>query len=141
MSSTTKKKILVVEDNADAAMMAGYALEQEGYEAVIASDGESGLAMAIDDEDIDLVVLDVMLPGMDGFQVCAELRNRPETEALPVVMLAALGSEQDKFNGLALSEANVYITKPADQDEFLESVKTLLREYPHPRGPKSRTPS
>ena len=145
MRGKTRKKILVVEDDPDAAALAKYTLELEGYEVVLASDGEAGLDMATTDEEIDLIVLDIMLPGMDGYHVCQQLRLRPETEKLPVLMLTAKAAKLDRLTGLAIAEANFYLTKPADPAKFVESVKALLRKYPNPRttvtaAPTSRRP-
>lgn len=133
MTDERRRKILVVEDDPDAAKLAQYALEVEGYEVVVASDGDAGIEIATTQEDVDLVVLDIMLPGMSGYEVCSQLRLDPQTMKLPVLMLTAKTGEQDKFSGLVLAEANAYLTKPADPAEFVEAVKSLLRQYPNPR--------
>lgn len=134
MPDERRKKILVVEDEPNAAKLAQYTLEGEGYEVVVASDGLSGLEIATTQEDVALIVLDVMMPGMNGFEVCSKLRLQPEMDELPVLMLTAKTGEQDKFNGLVLAEANAYMTKPADPAELVETVKTLLNRYPNPRS-------
>ena len=141
MEARTRKKILVVEDDPDAATLAQYSLQQEGYEVVIATDGEAGLEMATTDEEIDLIVLAIMLPGMNGYEVCQQLRLQPETEKLPVLMLTAKAGKQDKLTGLAMAEANVYLTKPADPATFVKTVKALLRKYPNPRTTVTGAPS
>ncbi len=140
MPGRTRKKILIVEDDPDAAMLAQYSLEQEGYEVVTASDGEAGLDMAFADEEIALIVLDIMLPGMDGYHVCQELRLKADTEKLPVLMLTAKAGKSDRLTGLALAEANFYLTKPADPTEFVEAVAALLIKFPNPRNTVSAAP-
>lgn len=140
MPDERRKKILVVEDDPDAARLAQYALQAEGYEVVVASDGQAGIDIATAQEDIDLIVLDIMLPGMNGYEVCSRLRLEPEMMKLPILMLTAKTGEQDRFSGLVLAEANAYMTKPADPDEFVNTVKTLLRQYPNPRTTVSGAP-
>lgn len=117
------RKILVVED--DVSILAGLSmnLRYEGYEVLQAQDGRAGLAKAIDAAP-DLVVLDVMLPEMNGFEVLKELRRRKRD--VPVLMLSAKGMEQDKVLGLNLG-ADDYVVKPFGLKELLARVQAVLR--------------
>jgi len=116
-------RILLVEDNADLADGLRYNLELEGYDVQVAEDGESGLEKAIDGAP-DLIILDAMLPRMDGFQVLRRLREGKHDT--PVLMLTALGEEEDKVRGFRL-DVDQYVTKPFHLLELLERVKSLLR--------------
>ena len=118
------KKILVVEDDPSAARLVGYALEQEGYRVITASDGLEGLTKA-QNEHPDLIVLDVMLPGLDGYDICQQLRQKPETAELPILMLSAKARQEDKDTGFKIG-ANDYLTKPADPSLIVAKVKALL---------------
>jgi DNA-binding response OmpR family regulator len=84
----------------------------------------AGLRMA-KGENPDLLILDVMLPGMDGFEICHQLRQDPQTEKLPIIMLSAKGQEIDKTTGLQVG-ANEYLTKPIDRALLLEKITSLL---------------
>jgi DNA-binding response OmpR family regulator len=115
--------ILIVED--DRAIAAGLAmnLRHEGHQVQVAHDGEEGLKKALQ-PDVDLVVLDVMLPGLNGYEIIREIRER--NAKLPVLMLSAKGTEADKISGLDLG-ADDYVTKPFALGELLSRVKALLR--------------
>jgi DNA-binding response OmpR family regulator len=97
-------------------------LGENGFETIVAHDGPSGLAMALDEKP-DLVVLDVMLPGMDGWAVCREVRAR---SSVPILMLTALGEEVDRILGLELG-ADDYLTKPFSSRELLAHIRAMLR--------------
>ena len=118
------RKILVVEDDPSALRLAGYALEQEGYQVITASDGLEGVRKARD-EHPDLIILDIMLPGLDGYEVCQQLRKEPETAKLPILILSAKAREIDKDTGLKIG-ADDYLTKPADPSTIVAKVKALL---------------
>jgi DNA-binding response OmpR family regulator len=105
-----KAKILIVDDEPMLLRLVGYALHKEGYETVIAKQGEEALGK-VKTERPDLVILDIMLPDMDGIEVCRRLRGRPETTTLPVMMLSARGQVPDKVMGLRAG-ADEYMTKP-----------------------------
>lgn len=124
-----KKRVLVVEDDASISMGLEMNLSAEGYEVLIANDGEAGLQVAR--SGIDLVILDVMLPGMNGLEVVKSLRV--EGNAVPVIMLSARGAEMDKVMGLELG-AEDYITKPFSLAELLARVKAVLRRDAIARG-------
>src|SRR5947209_7756975 len=115
-------RILLVDDEQSLQKLLGYPLRKEGYEVIAASNGMEALERFRDGE-IDLVVLDVMLPRIDGFEVCRQLRAR---SAVPIIMLTAKTDEFDKVLGLELG-ADDYITKPFSMREFRSRVKAVLR--------------
>ena len=124
-------RILLVDDEQSIQTLLSYPLRKEGYEVVAAHDGEQALARA-GEQSFDLVVLDVMLPKVDGFQVCRELRAR---SSVPIVMLTAKDEEFDTVLGLELG-ADDYITKPFSMREFRSRIKAVLRRAD--RGAASR---
>ena len=121
-------KILIVDDEQDIVDLVGYNLEKSGYKTIRAYDGESGLRKALA-EGPDLVLLDVMLPGLDGWEVCKRLRANEKTARLPVMMLTAKGDETEKVLGLELG-ADDYLTKPFSPKELVARVRALLRRAP-----------
>lgn len=118
-----KKRILIVEDDESISLGLRMNLEAEGYEVQVAADGDEGLSLA-SAANIDLVILDVMLPKTNGFEVVRNLRSKGST--VPVIMLSARGAEMDKVMGLELG-AEDYITKPFSLAELLARVKAVLR--------------
>ena len=122
--------ILVIEDNPDLAFGLRNNLEIEGYDVSVAGDGPAGLARALESNP-DLLVLDLMLPGMDGFRVLRALRE--QGRQMPVLMLTARGEEADKVRGLSLG-ADDYVTKPFGVLELLARVKALLRRTSNGAG-------
>jgi DNA-binding response OmpR family regulator len=120
------KKILIVEDDPAVLRAISYMLEKEGYNVLTAADGLSGLTKA-KGENPDLLVLDVMLPGIDGFEICHRLRAEPQTAQLPILMLSAKGQAADKAMGLQVG-ANEYLTKPVERLVLLGRVEALLSE-------------
>ena len=123
MSGNAKRRILVVEDDESITLGLEMNLSAEGYEVNVAVDGEDGLRRAQED-DFDLLILDVMLPKMNGFEVVRALRS--QGQHVPIVMLSARGAEMDKVMGLELG-AEDYITKPFSLAELLARVKAVLR--------------
>jgi len=121
------KKILVVDDEPTLVAIVKYNLEREGYQVVTAADGESGLSVARAERP-DLIILDLMLPGLDGFEVCRILRREM---TVPVLMLTAKTDEVDKVVGLELG-ADDYVTKPFSMRELLARVRALLRRAEAP---------
>jgi DNA-binding response OmpR family regulator len=122
------KRILLIEDDADIALSLRYNLEKEGaFEVVDVRDGESGLKSALDHVP-DLVLLDLNLPGMDGFTVCRRLRKAEATSAIPIIMLTARADEASKVNGLDLG-ADDYIPKPFSVKEVLARMRAVLRRH------------
>lgn len=118
-----RPRILVVEDDESITLGLQMNLEAEGYSVALATDGEDGLTRAIA-EPFDLLIVDVMLPKMNGFELVRSLRSRKAME--PVIMLSARGAEMDKVMGLELG-AEDYITKPFGLAELLARVKAVLR--------------
>jgi len=118
-------KILIVDDEKDIVDLVAYNLEKEGYETLKALDGEKALQM-VRTRIPDLVILDLMLPGIQGLEVCKRIRKVPETAAIPIIMLTAKGEEIDKVLGLEVG-ADDYITKPFSVKELLARVKAVLR--------------
>lgn len=122
MQDTNKKRILVVEDDKNISMLLQYNITSEGYLCDVASDGDSGLAMALSGE-YDLLLLDVMLPGHNGFEICTAVRKR---SAVPIIMCTAREEEKDKILGLEIG-ADDYITKPFSTKELLSRIKANIR--------------
>jgi two-component system alkaline phosphatase synthesis response regulator PhoP len=128
-------RILVVEDNADLAAGIEYNLELEGYDVRIAEDGRAAIALSTEWEP-ELVLLDLMLPGVDGYQVLQAIRSRGNR--VPVIILSARGEESDKVRGFRL-DADQYVTKPFGILELLERVAALLRRSLRDSGDASPT--
>lgn len=120
-----KEKILIVEDEPDIVRMLEYNLKKEGFRTVCASGGGEGLRR-VEREHPDIVLLDLMLPEIDGLEVCRRLRQNPDTAGIPVIMLTAKGRETDKIVGLELG-ADDYITKPFSVAELIARIKAVLR--------------
>ena len=120
------KKILVVEDDPISLRLIQYTLQHEGYQVLSAPNGLDGMRK-VQEEEPDLVILDVMLPGIDGFEVCYRLRAEPQTAQLPILMLSAKAQEMDKTTGLKVG-ADDYLTKPASPSEIVKRVETLLAQ-------------
>ena len=118
------KKILIVEDEQNIVDILSFNLGRDGYDTLEAYDGVTGLQLALE-QNPDLVLLDLMLPGMDGYQVCTEIRK---TRRVPIIMLTAKGETFDKVLGLELG-ADDYIVKPFDPKELVARVKAVLRRY------------
>jgi two-component system, OmpR family, alkaline phosphatase synthesis response regulator PhoP len=117
--------ILVVEDDRDIADLVAHYLQKSGWEAAIASAGDEALAIARS-RPIDLVILDVMLPGLSGFEVCRALRSDAATAAVPIIMLTARAEEADRVIGLELG-ADDYVSKPFSPNELVARVRALMR--------------
>ena len=123
--SMESKKILVVDDEPDLVELVSYNLKKEGFKVSTAPDGEEGLEKARKGA-FDLIILDLMLPGIQGVELCRMLRNNPKTESLPIIMLTAKGEVSDKIRGLETG-ADDYMTKPFSPKELIARVKALLR--------------
>lgn len=120
-----KDSVLIIEDEPDIAELVQYNLEREGFQVHLARDGELGLQQARTHKPA-MVLLDLMLPGVDGLEVCRRLRSREETRTTPVIMLTAKGEESDIVLGLGLG-ADDYVTKPFSPRELVARVKAVLR--------------
>jgi two-component system phosphate regulon response regulator PhoB len=119
-----KPKILLVDDEPDALEVLGFKLRQAGYNALLAKDGARAIALARDERPA-LIVLDLMLPEVDGLEVCKILRRDPNTATIPIIMLTARAAEMDRVLGLELG-ADDYVTKPFSPRELLLRIKKLL---------------
>jgi two-component system alkaline phosphatase synthesis response regulator PhoP len=120
-----KAIVLIIDDEADLIELVRYNLEQEGYSVIGAADGESGFARAVSEKP-DVIVMDLMLPGIDGLEVCRMLRMESSTARIPIIMLTARASESDRVVGLELG-ADDYMTKPFSPRELTARIKALLR--------------
>ena len=118
------EKILVVDDEASIVDIIKYNLEKEGFRPITASDGYAAME-AFQKEEPDLVILDVMMPGMDGYEVCRKIR---ETSNVPIIMVTARAEEIDTVLGLEMG-ADEYVTKPFSMRELMARVRTGLRRY------------
>ncbi len=115
-------RVLVVDDEPALRDALGYALRQEGFDVELREDGDSGLAAALED-DVDVVVLDLMLPGLTGTEVCRRLRAE---SPIPIIMLTAKGAEVDRVLGLEIG-ADDYVTKPFSMAEVIGRIRAILR--------------
>lgn len=129
------KRILIIEDDRDILDIVAFNLEQEGYEVVVAADGEEGL-LAFAGGNFDLVILDIMMPKMDGLQVLDTIRTRAD---LPVLIMSAKTSEEDRLKGFA-RQADDYICKPFSVKELVMRVKVHLARSEKGEGPRGRIP-
>ena len=130
------KKILVIEDEKDIQELLQLYLKREGYDVQIARDGATGLRKACK-ERYDLVLLDLLLPQMDGLEICRSLRSRPETSYIPIIMITAKAEESDRIVGLEMG-ADDYITKPFSPREVLARVKAIFRRLEKPKAKEVR---
>lgn len=133
----TRPNILVVDDEEDILELVKYNLSREGYQVLCAATGEEALKSARNKLP-DLVVLDLMLPGVDGLEVCRELKGDPKTSHIPVVMLTAKGEEADVVTGLELG-ADDYVAKPFSPRVLVARIKAVLRRKPGETADEART--
>ncbi len=124
-----KPRILIVEDEQPLVTLLRYNLESEGYQVTVEMRGDEA-ATRLQDDIPDLLILDWMLPGLSGIELCRRIRQRPETKALPIIMLTARGEESERIRGLATG-ADDYVVKPFSVAELMARVKALLRRA-HP---------
>ncbi len=127
------KKALVVEDDGNIAELLRLYLEKDGFEVAIASDGGTGVRLA-QSENPDIILLDIMLPVLDGWQVCRKVR---ETSRVPIIMLTAKGETFDKVNGLDMG-ADDYIVKPFEVKELLARIHAVMRRTEPEEGPEEK---
>lgn len=120
-----REKILIVDDEKDIVKMLDYNLKKEGYRIASSNDGERALTL-VNREHPDLIILDLMLPGVDGLEVCKTLKKEGKTAVIPIIMLTAKTQETDKILGLELG-ADDYVTKPFSTRELIARVKAVLR--------------
>ncbi|MGL5269886.1 MAG: winged helix-turn-helix domain-containing protein [Selenomonadaceae bacterium] len=120
-------RIMIVDDEESIRELLAYNLTKAGYEVVQAGDGRTALKLATN---LDMILLDVMLPEIDGLEVCREIKSRSQTAMIPIIMLTARDGEIDKVLGLELG-ADDYITKPFSMRELLSRIKAVLRRSQH----------
>jgi len=132
---TTRRHILVVEDEQHLAAGIKYNLEAEGYRVTTVGDGRAALRLVEENPDVDLVILDLMLPGMSGYAVCEALRA--EERDMPVLILSSRTLAEDRTRGFDVG-ADQYLTKPFDLDEFLSRVRNLLTLRSRQTGRRSK---
>ena len=123
------KKVMIVDDEPNIVLSVEFLMKRAGHEVVTAGDGEEALRVLAETKP-DLMILDVMMPNKNGFEVCTDVRANPETADLPILMLSAKGREAEREKGLALG-ANAYITKPFSTHELVARVDELLRGVIH----------
>jgi DNA-binding response OmpR family regulator len=128
--------ILIVEDDEDIRNLVAYNVESAGYVATVCADGREALELA-GKTPPDLIVLDLMLPGLSGFDVCKELKKNPKTESIPVIMLTAKGTEVDRVVGLELG-AEDYVVKPFSPRELILRIRAVLKRLT-PEKPERQT--
>ena len=134
MPALTPKKILIVEDEADIAQLVKLYLEKDGFRPTIAKTGVEGLKLVKADRP-DMVILDLMLPEMDGLEICKRIRTSLDTALLPIMMLTAKAEESDTIIGLELG-ADDYVTKPFSPKVLVARVKALFRRLERADDPK-----
>lgn len=120
-----KTKILIIDDDENAIALLALILKKEGYEVLHALDSASGMATA-EIEQPDLILLDIMMPGVDGFQTCQMIKENPKIKEIPILFLSALTDSQDKIKGLELGGVD-FVTKGGDKGELLARVRTQLK--------------
>lgn len=137
MASLSPKTILIVEDENDIAQLVKIYLEKDGFHTLRAKTGLEAQKLVLSDHP-DLLILDLMLPEMDGLEVCKSLRNKPETALLPIIMLTAKAEESDTIVGLELG-ADDYVTKPFSPKSLVARVKALFRRLERNNDQKATT--
>jgi two-component system response regulator VicR len=130
MKEKIKKKILLVEDEKILAKALQFNLEKEGFSVTLAEDGEAALE-AVSRENFDLILLDLMLPKIDGYEVCRRVRQDSD---VPIIMLTARSEDTDKISGLELG-ADDYLTKPFNTKELVARIRAVLRRAVWGKGP------
>jgi two-component system, OmpR family, alkaline phosphatase synthesis response regulator PhoP len=129
-----QRPILIIEDDPDIAESLKYNFEREGWACATAATGEAGLATALNEKEPPiLIILDLMLPGMSGTELCRRFRREPATRRTPIIMLTAKASESDRVTGLDLG-ADDYITKPFSVRELLARVRAVMRRTDETKG-------
>jgi DNA-binding response OmpR family regulator len=118
------KRILVVDDEIGARTLIGIMLDRGGFEVLKASDGNEALSI-LDQDKPDLVILDIMMPGMDGFELCKRIRERPDTNTLPILMLSTRGDAESVMRGMDAG-ASDYLPKPILHHDLVAKVRHLL---------------
>jgi len=129
-----KQSILVVDDEEDIRELLSYNLQREGFDVQTAVDGETAVEL-VNKEPPDLVVLDLMLPGIDGYDVCYKLKSNPDLNHVPIIMLTAKGEESDEVIGFGIG-ADDYVTKPFSPKVLVARINAVLRRRAEPEEPE-----
>jgi putative two-component system response regulator len=122
-------KILIVDDEMDIRFVIGKMLTKEGFEIIEAESGEVALEV-LKENSPDLILLDVMMPGLDGWETCAKIKSEEKTSHIPVIMLTAKTAEEEKIKALEECGAEWHISKPIDRPKFIETVKWIIESPP-----------
>lgn len=123
------KQILVVDDEPDIRQLIALILESAGYRVYQASRGQEGLAL-LQQHDVNLVILDIMMPELDGWEVCRQIKSRPQTQQVPVLILTVRSQPLDRVIGMEVAHADDYLTKPFERQDLLHTVERLLAATP-----------
>jgi len=123
MGPTARKKILIVEDDADIRIMMDFVL-RENYDLILSEDGISGIRKAIEEKP-DLILLDIYMPGMSGFEVCKNVRANPDVSSIPIIILTAGALKEEVTRGYTLG-ADDYVFKPFDPEELIKRIEKLI---------------
>src|SRR6185295_11799030 len=129
------EKILIVDDDIDSLKLIGMMLQRQGYEVAAANAGNQALSKALSERP-DLIILDVMMPDMNGYEVCKRLRANPDTKGIPIIMFTAKTLIDDKVQGFEAG-ADDYLTKPTHPSELASRVKAILARSANTRRPES----
>src|SRR5262245_29536836 len=129
------EKILVADDDLDSLKLIGLMLQRKGYEVIAANTGAQALAKAASERP-DLVILDVMMPDLSGYEVCRQMRTTPETQGIPIIMFTAKTMIDDKVAGFEAG-ADDYLTKPTHPEELASRVRAILIRTASQRRPES----
>lgn len=121
-------RILIVDDEPNIVLSLEYLMKKEGFEVLTAVNGEEALQL-IEKDPPDLILLDIMIPKLDGYEVCQSVRADPDCDGIRIIMLTAKGRAVEREKGLALG-ADAYITKPFSTQEVVEKVRSILEEKP-----------
>jgi len=124
--------ILIIDDDIDTLKLVGIMLERKGFRILASTTGEKGLKLA-ENENPDLILLDVMMPDINGYDIARSIRSNPDTESIPIIMFTARSQVDDKVEGLEAG-ADAYITKPARPRELFAQVNSILKRSPHRAG-------
>lgn len=124
MESNAHKTVLLVDDEPNILIPLEFLMQQQGFAVLTAHDGTSALAI-IEQQPPDVVVLDVMMPGMTGFEVAQKIRENPDNSDIGIIFLTAKGTTEDRMEGYSKG-AEIYLTKPFDNDEIVQTVSEML---------------
>lgn len=142
LNTKSAKRILVVDDEEDILRLIQFQLTAEGYQVVTARDGLEALEKVVDEKP-DLVILDIMMPKVDGWVVCHSIKGNAATKHMRVIILSAKAQFMSKIKGLYILQADLYMTKPFELDELSSNIETLLNlnESAAPRSAENQLPS